>query len=372
MNVVYYVVGGMLVVIGAADVFFTVLAYDSTGLLNERGYRAVWRATRVLADRLPTQPASVIRGVAAPVMVAGSIVIWLALQIVGFALLFYPSVASGVLTLHGASRSFWASLYFSAGTISSLAFSLAEPRHSGALLTLAVIEPLIGLAILTLAIAYVIGLYGVVQDAAVAWVSMQNHAGSTEDATDLLAVHFTGSANDSLSVFWRELHRNMTMYLEGMRRYPVVYYFHTRRARRSLPYMFSLIGEAASAVRWGLPSGDPAAKNPWLPGLLDGYRQGIMQIEERFLNGELPAPAPPVGFEEFHKLRDARVPSNGGVKDFIAVEDAMRTIAGVHGPADAHETYERYREWWRLMAPARAFVRAASIDFGTDLHLGGG
>jgi hypothetical protein len=39
---------------------------------------------------------------------------------------------------------------------------------------------------------------------------------------------------------------------EGIRRYPTVYYYHHgRRAYRSLPFAFRMIGGMAGALRWG-------------------------------------------------------------------------------------------------------------------------
>jgi hypothetical protein len=40
-----------------------------------------------------------------------------------------------------------------------------------------------------------------------------------------------------------DLHGNLAVYLEGMRRYPIAYYFHTRRRNRSLPAMLRLTAE---------------------------------------------------------------------------------------------------------------------------------
>ena len=44
----------------------------------------------------------------------------------------------------------------------------------------------------------------------------------------------------------------------------------------------------------------------------------------------------------------------------------MAALAGVHPSEDHAEAYSRYLQWWRLAAAIRAFVQAASADFGME------
>ena len=67
-----------------------------------------------------------------------------------------------------------------------------------------------------------------------------------------------------------QLHRGLVEIYEGLRRYPIVYYYHHSRAYRSLPYTFRMIGGMAGALRWGLPKGHPGSQTPWLPTLITG------------------------------------------------------------------------------------------------------
>jgi len=163
---------------------------------------------------------------------------------------------------------------------------------------------------------------------------------------------------------WRDLHGNLTSFLEGMRRYPVIYYFHVRQRYRSLPYMFWFIGEAASAVRWGLPSDHPAAADPWLPGLLEGYRRAMRDIENGFISIPVIPEGPPVDRAQFVADRATARSAIQSVADFLELEQYMAVLAGIPTSADQAQAYDRYRQWWTLTAARRSFVRAASEDFG--------
>lgn len=52
--------------------------------------------------------------------------------------------------------------------------------------------------------------------------------------------------------------------------------------------------------------------------------------------------------------------------DFLEIEQSMATLAGARPSPDHAEAYDRYRQWWRLIAAIRAFVEAASADFGME------
>ncbi len=363
LHVLYDILGLILIAVGMLDVFLTVLAYDASGLVVEPGYRLFWRGIDASARHLPVGIGAVLRSIGAPLMVIGSVATWMALQIVGFALLYLPGITGDGFDLHGLPGNFWTALYVSGSTISGLTFAGAEPAH-GAYFYLEAVETLVGVTILSLAIAYVLGLYGVVQDAAVARVTMQNYAAREDSAANLLAPHFHAPSIEGLSVLWRDLHANLAVYMEGMRRYPVAYYFHTRHRNRSLPATLRLTAEAASAVRWALPPDHPAVRDPWLPGLLEAYQQAEREITERFLI-TAPLPVDPVAdrlaFEEHAEDRGARF--HPSIEAFCEVQAIMAGMAGTE-ERPAVEDFERYRQWWGFVGPARAFAAAVATDFG--------
>lgn len=357
--------GVAAIVLGLLDVFFTVLVYDAYGLVVESGYRVMWHAARWLAGRLPARASGAVITLAAPVMVVASILTWMALQVAGFAALYYPGVLDGGIEVGGLPRSFLTAVYFSASTITSLSFGRPLPGEPGYYFLTAA-ETFTGFAILTVSVTYVLGLYSVVERAGTAWMTMQDHALilTGQAARAGVPAEYFGGDGQHLPALWRDSHTALVEYMEGMRRYPLAYYFHTRRRRRSLPSMFALTGETAAAVRWGLPAGHPASRDPWLLALLEAYRRSVLEIRKRFLRGaRMPAALTPVPLEQFLPDWQARRSADGGLQEFLDVTGAMSQLPGPAAAEPGELAYQRYRDWLTFTVHARAFVDSLSSDF---------
>lgn len=362
-------IGGGVVVVGFGllDVFVTVLHYENPGFAVP-AYRAIWASALWLTGPLPRGPQARARSMIAPTMVAMTLVVWLALPVLGFSLIYWPAVAHQNFAVGHAGHSFATALYFSAATLSSLSFSDVQPV-SLAYHAVAATETLVGLGILSLSISYVLNLYRVLQDQGILARLLLQHSGGGNDPIRLLESHFIDGRPDGLSTLVRELDRNLTEHREGMRRHPLVWYFHTRRLYRSLPYIFWFTGAAAAALRWGLPTGHPASRDPWLPGLIRGYDDAVTQISGHFLGSQLPDPPSPVPREAFGVADREEHVGDEMLRRFLHIEAAMCAMAQTTDPEDPAERYERYRAWTSFVGRARTFVEASSRQLGLDTHL---
>jgi len=358
--------GGLLVVsLGLVDVFLTVLHYENPGLLAGPTYRAVWACARWITAPLPNPTRALARSMVAPSMVVMTLAGWLALPVLGFSLVYWPPIAHHHFAVGHAGHSFGTAVYFSAASLTSLSFSDVQPA-SLAYHAVAAAETLVGLGILTLAISYILNLYRVLQDQGVLATLLLHHSAGGNDPIRLLESHFVDGRPEGLSTLVRELDRNLTEYREGMRRYPLVWYFHTRRPYRSLPYIFWFTGSAAAALRWGLPSGHPAGRDPWLPGLIAGYEHTISQVSGQFLPAGLPSAPDPVAPDVF-----ARADQGQGVDDemlgrFLDIETEMGRLAGLGERGDLAQRYERYQAWTAFVGRGRRFVDEACRQLGLD------
>jgi hypothetical protein len=371
MAVLSYLVGAMLIAVGLTDIFLTVLHYDEPGLIAARSYRLAWRFLRRATTHLAPDPRAVARSMVAPLMVVGSVAGWLGTQVLGFALVFLPAISDRREFAFGTMpRGFVSSLYFSAANLTSLSFSDAEPKtllfHC-----VSALETIVGLAILTLSISYLLGLYQVLQSQSVLAARLQHQSQGENDPRALLAPHFVGGEPKGVSTLLRDLHQNLTDHYEGMRRYPIVYYFHTREPQRSIPYIFWFIGASAAALRWGLPDGHEASTDPWLPALLDGFDDVRRRVTRRFLAGTPEPPMEPLSFERFKQAHECGGAVGTDADDerlttFIELEGVMRRLAALDGSSDPTEAYSRYRDWVGYTSRGRAFVEAASRDLGLD------
>jgi hypothetical protein len=300
----------------------------------------------------------------APALVTLNLAGWLGIQILGFCLVYYPAVTAHRFNVGRAGHSFGTALYFSAGSLTSLSFSDVQPK-SLAYHAVAAVETLVGLSILTLAISYVLNLYRVLQNQGVLSSQLYHQSRGSNQPYALLEPHFVGGEARGIGTMVRELHRNLTEHHEGMRRYPVVWYFHTRRPYRSLPYLFWFTGAAAGALRWGLPRGHPETADPWLSGLIAGYEDVLDQVARSFLPRPLPPPEPPASLAEFGQALDNEV-DDDLLRRFLETERAMHEMANAEPTTDVAARYERYCQWAAFAGRGRSFVQMASRDLGLD------
>ena len=362
--------GVLLILVGLLDVFFTVLHYDGFGFLSSRLYKRLFEAVRLLTRALPRRYRALGLSMAAPLMVPITITVWVVLVSSGYALIYYAGMSRGAFfSLPGKQLdpSLMEALYLSGVAVSTLGFGDITPT-STLYQAVVVSEALIGFGILTLAISYIIGVYGVLQQLGVLAAGLHHQAQDTDDPWTILAPHFHDGQPVALESHLMELHRGLVEIYEGMRRYPIVYYYHSRRAYRSLPYTFRIIGGMAGALRWGLPTGHPASHTPWLPTLITGLTTLMVYMDERFLSEHLEDTPKPVSFDSFEAaLTGQRGPPDWFSKRFVEMEHWMRELARLEDAPDATEAYERYSEWLPFAHHVRAFFEASAKDLGYEL-----
>lgn len=370
MDLAWTLLGIAVILVGLVDVFFAVLQHDAIGFLTPKLYRWSWVAVRTLTQPLPTQLRSSIRSLAAPGMVLLTLVVWLGTQLLGFALVYYPGVMANEFTLGSdLQASFGVAVYVSAVTLSSLGSTDVLPTAM-AFRALSATETLVGLGILTLTVSYLLSVYRVLQSQNTLAAALHHQAEDGGDPRSILAPHFIGGEPEGLSTHLREFHRSLVEQAEGMRRYPIVYYFQSRSAYRSIPYIFHMIGGVVAALRFGLPKDHPATLDPWLPPLITGYGDVMEGVEQHFGPAVKRQEADPVPFERLRAVLQGETDDVGDerAEEFLSMDRFMRRLAELDGPPDAEETYERYCMWLPFAVESRAFVSTLAEDLGTDLE----
>lgn len=358
-----------LIFAGILDVFFTVLHYDGFGFLSSRLYRMLYGLMRLLTGPLPRRHRALGLSMAAPLMVPATIVAWILLLSWGYACIYYKGMLDGDFSLSVPSLdpSFLQSLYFSGITISTLGLGDVTPT-SGLYQVIAVSEALNGFGILTLAITYVLGIYGVFQQLGVLAAGLYHQAQDTRDPLSILTPHFPGGQHRGLETHMMQLHRGLVEIYEGIRRYPIVYYYHSRRAYRSLPYVFRMIGGMTGALRWGLPADHPGSQTPWLPTLIAGLEDVVNYLDDRFLSRDLEDAPKPAPFETFEAaLERDKEPADPWLAGFLRIDEFMRDLVCWEGDPDPEEAYARFREWLPFAHRNRTFYEALARDLGYEL-----
>ena len=363
------IVGVLLVLVGLLDVFFTVLHYDGFGFLNSRLYNGLFDAMCLAIRPLPRTYRAVGLSMAAPLMVPATITVWIFLVSLGYALVYYAGMDGRTFSFStsGLEPSFMEAMYFSGVTIATLGLGDVTPLSS-LYQAIAVSEALVGFGILTLSISYVIGVYEVLRQLGVLTAGLYHQAQDTDDPLSILVPHFPGGQHRGLEAHLMALHRDLVEVYEGMRRYPIVYYYHSRRAYRSLPFAFRMIGGMAGALRWGLPKDHPGSQTPWLPTLIIGLETLITYLDEFFLSEHLKDAPDPVPFETFEAAfgRD-KEPADPWLGRFLRIESFMCELAWLEDLPDPEEAYERYERWLPFAHRNRSFFEASAKDLGYEL-----
>ncbi|MCB5283336.1 MULTISPECIES: potassium channel family protein [unclassified Arthrobacter] len=154
MDWMFTVLGIALIVLGANDVFHTLLHPSGQGRVSRLCIDSTWRVAHALGSRALS--------VAGPVAVVAVIVLWAALQALGWALIYFPHVPGGFVYAAGVDQSrygnFLEALYFSVVTLSTVGFGdvvaidpwirMASP-----------LESLIGFGLLTAAVTWFMQIY---------------------------------------------------------------------------------------------------------------------------------------------------------------------------------------------------------------------
>ena len=357
MDSLWIAAGVVLILAGIYDLFMTVLYYDSAGPLSLRLYRLVWGLIRRVAGRLPERHEAFTLSLGMPLMILASLVLWISLQVVGFAAIYFVGLHQGAFRFaEGLEASPVEALYVSGISISGLGYGDIAPITAPYQLA-AVMQALTGYGFLTLAIAYVVNVYKVAEDMSTLASDIYHESQRTYDARPILEVHFHEGQPRDLSGRLNNFYSSLVAHHEGMRHYPVVYYFYSRRGYAALPYRFGLVGKVIAALRWGLPTGSSVTEEPWLHALVSAYVSISDEMLERFLEMESWAPADkPVDRESFAQALSTGRSRDPMVARFLELLDFLEELTEQKQPRDPEEVYRRYCEWLPFMSRVDGFL----------------
>ncbi|HEX2054148.1 MAG TPA: potassium channel family protein [Actinomycetota bacterium] len=359
MDAVWVAVGLVLILAGIWDLFMTVLYYDAAGPLSLRLYKLVWSVLRRIANRVPETSAAFTLSFGVPLMVLASLALWISLQVVGFAFIYYVGLHQGAFRFsEGLDASAVEALYLSSISVSGLGYGDLAPVTAPFQLA-AGLQALTGYGFLTIAIAYVVNVYKVIEDMSILSADIYHESEHTYDSRHILEVHFHLGRPTELTGRLSNFYSSMISHHEGMRHYPVVYYFYSRRGYAALPYRFGLIGKVIAALRWGVPSDDPISEEPWLRALKSAYESISDEILERFLEIDSWRPADqPLDAVSFARDLAAGRSHDAMMARFLEMLKLMDELTECEQPRDPDEAYARYLEWLPFMSRVDAFLES--------------
>jgi len=241
--------GVIVLAITLLDVFFTVLyARAGTGLLAPRLARGVWSVFRGLSGgRHPG-----ILTYCGPVQLVALVLMWGVLLALGAGLIIHPALGTGVKSSSGATDTDFVTALFVGGSSMSIVGASDYGPTTAAYKLLFLFNSLVGMAVTSLTITYVMQLYSALRSRNTLGLMMQTQSGETGDAAELLARwgprgRFDGGYNN-LSTLASEV----AAIKETHHFYPLLFYFRFEDAFYAMSRVLLIALDAAALVRTAL------------------------------------------------------------------------------------------------------------------------
>lgn len=347
------------------DVFFTVLDANGVSVISSRLYRWLWWIWRHGGRLLPPRARRLWLSVGAPLMIPAIIGVWISLIVVGFALIYFGGMSPENFLFGGGSQpSLAAAFRLSWVTLSTIGFVEISPSSMTYSLTVA-LEAILGGILLTFSITYFLSVHRVVLSYNELVTRMHHHAASISDPLSYLSDHFADGQPRALDSWLDHLHEAVVGLDEGLRRYPIVYYFQPRRRFRALPYMVAVLAGLVAGLRWGLPSGHAIASHPGVRTLIAALEMFVDDLEDRYVPLHERTVVHPVSFRAFAEtIREQRWDADRWVMRFVEMTTAVAAVTGLSPDTEVSDAYVRYRAWLPFAVRTGDLVATIKRDLG--------
>jgi hypothetical protein len=251
MTTLAFTISGVLLsLLVAADVYVTILDdRPRVGPLGDTLNRTAWRVGITIARRLSRTRRHRSLNLIGPLLLPSLIIVYLVFLTFGFGLIYYPRLP----TLFKVSQSFgepgfWDAIYFSGMTLTTAGFGDITP-HTRAMRILAVGESASGVALISLAVTYLLTVYGALQRKRAVALSFYHQAGEGANVAGFVAHHFVVDRFVGLEGVLRTAARDLQSLLESHIEHPILHYFHTVEVYKSLPRVLFIALETCAVIR---------------------------------------------------------------------------------------------------------------------------
>jgi hypothetical protein len=358
--------GAVVLLVTLADVFVTVFNYDGFTFVAARFHRLFWRGLRRSTSWVPEPRRSSLLSLGSAAMLPATLIFWLVLEVSAFALIYLPGLAAGAFRLSGHLAPQIGTAYLlSAGDISSLSLGDVVP-NGGLYQAVADAETIVGLATVSLAVTYVLTAFDALASLNRLHGRVRRQAAEPNRPSTIVARYFQGGLPGELVSTLQAFTEDLENYDQGLRRYPIAFYFHTRRAERSIPRIFAALGDLIELTRWGLRADQPLTRHPDLLALTDEYTNTVRRLQTSFVgpaDDRSPAPLPEDLFWR-HYCQDQ--PADEFVRAFRSLGEEAERASGLasHPRSAAAQTYQRYREWLPFHYRRRTLIDRLTVALG--------
>lgn len=244
------VIGAIVIIIAAIDIFITVL-YPRTGnsILSLPLSKGIWQIFRQIArwsksDRILAYCGSVVLVAIASV--------WTTLFIIGFALIVWSALGEGIQASQGkTSTDFGTALYYSGFNFTTLGVGDLVPKNTVYRL-ITILEAALGFATFTVTLTYLLSVLNALTQRNVFALGLHHRTGTKANAAELLLGWGLNEEFNNARSDITDIARDLFHLLESHNSYPVLHYFRFHEPQYSLARMTLIAMDTSALIKSAL------------------------------------------------------------------------------------------------------------------------
>jgi hypothetical protein len=364
MNTIILLTGILLTCIGIFDIFMTIMYYEGSGFLSNRVQRILWLIIRNTGLLLPLKLRYRLFSFAAPLLISITLVFWISVEIFGFGLIYYNGFVDGRRDFRGGNYHdpMVSGIYLSSITLPTLGFGDITPI-SWRFQVVTAIEALIGFALMTLSLSYILNIYRVIQQFRVLAAELFHETSDTGDAMALIRHHWNSRLPLHLDSYLRHIEYLLLDWYENLHQYPIAYYYFSSRTHLSIPFTFKTLGKVLSAHYFGTPATQVFISSPALQSLYNSYCSIVASMLQYFVHKRFSMPEQ-IPFEVFKNQLTKQEITNIEIKAFVELSSTMEQYSGAEREGDIEQLYRRFSQWIVFDTQVNQFANYIGHDLG--------
>jgi hypothetical protein len=215
-----------------------------------------------------------------PVTVAGLLIFWLSALLVGFALIYAPSMGRHGAFNSASGRLTWTdAFYYSGLCLTSIGLGDIVPRE-GFLRAATVGEGLCGLLVVGVTVTYLLAVFPVLPMMRVLATTLNEETDGQVGAVPMVLRYLAADSAEALAARCRELATQLMILAEAHSTHPVLFYAHPKRAEQSFLRVLAVTQRLILLLRYGVRHAEfrTLVRDPRVVGLEESYITVLHQL----------------------------------------------------------------------------------------------
>lgn len=320
MDTLIFVTGLVLLLWGLLEGLWTTIWVDGNAApLTSRFTTAIWKVFRKVVPTGKNKTLSL----AGPIILAGTVVIWVLLIWLGWTLIFYSDSSSILVKATNSSPDFSDGLWYVAYSMFTVGNGDFTPQGDWWQIASSLVA-FTGMSMVTLSITYVLQVISAVANKR-AFASEVTSIGST--AEEFVIKQWTGNDFGAIELQLNSLSGKLSQLNEQHMAFPILHYYHAAREEKSQDIAIAILDDALSLIKLGMEKKDLPPET-----ILSSARHSIdsflTTVEQAFIKPSTQIPAPP----NISRVREEGVPvieENKFYEKLAKEDDRRRLILGL-------------------------------------------